>query len=143
MIVVSTLLTAHLSRFGLVLWIVGYDFYAYRKLNAAATVYHNFIDFSLNPKTSLNEWSKHYEFDIVVPKQNFFSLWCKNIHKKTTDQAWPTLLLLRSTFTQEKLLQVTCITTKIKLQMIPRLLYKIGANFNLYYGNLSKKVGED
>ena len=37
----------------------------------------------------------------------------------------------------------TCIFTKIKLQMIASLLYKIGAYFGQYFGYLSPKVSKD
>ena len=43
------------------------------------------------------------------------------------EQACPTFLLVRATFTGEKLLRATWIFTKIKLQVIARLLYKFGA----------------
>ena len=45
-------------------------------------------------------------------------------------------------FYGEKLLRATCIFTKIKLQIIASLLYKIGAHFSQYYGNLCPKVDE-
>ena len=59
------------------------------------------------------------------------------------DQGCPTFLLVRATFTGEKLLRATCIFTKIKLQIIASLLYKIGAHFGQYFGYLSPKVGEN
>ena len=65
----------------------------------------------------------------------------------------------------EKLLRAMCISTKIKLQIIASLLYKISAHFGIaikiklqiiasllykinahfgqYFGNLSQKVGKD
>ena len=43
----------------------------------------------------------------------------------------------------EKLLQATCIFTKIKLQIIASLLYEIGAHFGQYFGYLSQKLDED
>ena len=49
---------------------------------------------------------------------------------------------MRALFTGEKFLRVTCIFTKIKLQIIASLLYKIGAHFGQYFRNLSPKVGE-
>ena len=55
----------------------------------------------------------------------------------------PTFLLVRATFTEEKLLRATCIFTKIKLQIIASLLYKIGAHFGQYFWYLSQKLGED
>ena len=55
----------------------------------------------------------------------------------------PTFLLVRSTFTGEKLLRATCIFTKIKLQIIASLLCKIGAHFGQHFGYLSQKLGED
>ena len=58
-------------------------------------------------------------------------------------QGCPTFLLVRATFTGEKLLRATCIFTKIKLQIIASLLYKIGAHFGQYFGYLSQKLGED
>ena len=58
-------------------------------------------------------------------------------------QGCPTFLLIRATFTGEKLLQATCIFTKIKLRIIASLLYKIGAHFGQYFGYLSPKVNED
>ena len=58
-------------------------------------------------------------------------------------QGCPTFLLERATFTGEKLLRATCIFTKIKLQILASLLYKIGAHFGQYFGYLSPKVGED
>ena len=59
------------------------------------------------------------------------------------NQGCPTFLLVRATFTVEKLLRATCIFTKIKLQIIASLLYKIGAHFGQYFGYLSPKVSED
>ena len=58
-------------------------------------------------------------------------------------QGCPTFLLVRATFMGVKLLRATCIFTKIKLQIIASLLYKIGAHFCEYFGYLSPKVGED
>ena len=58
-------------------------------------------------------------------------------------QGCPIFLLVRATFTGEKLLRATCIFTKIKLQIIASLLYEIGAHFGQYFGYLSQKVGED
>ena len=58
-------------------------------------------------------------------------------------QGCPTFLLVRATFTGEKLLRATCIFTKIKLQIIASLLYKIGAHFGQYFGYLSQNLGED
>ena len=58
-------------------------------------------------------------------------------------QGCPTFLLVRATFTGKKLLRATCIFTKIKLQIIASLLYKIGAHFGQYLGYLSQKLGED
>ena len=43
----------------------------------------------------------------------------------------------------EKLLRATCIFTKIKLQIIASLLYKIVAHFGQYFEYLSQKLGED
>ena len=51
--------------------------------------------------------------------------------------------LLRATFTEKKLLQATCIFTEIKLQKIESFLCKTGAHFSQYSGNLSPKVGEE
>ena len=51
--------------------------------------------------------------------------------------------VVRAIFTGEKLLRATCIFAKSKLQTIASLLYKIGAHFSQYYGNLSLKKGED
>ena len=51
-------------------------------------------------------------------------------------QGCPTFLLVLATFTGEKLLRATCIFTKIKLQIIASLLYKIGAHFGQYFGYL-------
>ena len=51
--------------------------------------------------------------------------------------------VVRAIFTGEKLLRATCIFAKSKLQTIASLLYKIGAHFSQYYGNLSQKKGED
>ena len=58
-------------------------------------------------------------------------------------QGCPTFLLVRPTFAGEKLLRATYIFTKIKLQIIASLLYKIGAHFGQYFGYLSQKLGED
>ena len=58
-------------------------------------------------------------------------------------QVCPTFLPIRATFTGEKLLRATCIFTKIKLQIIASLLYKIGAHFGHYFGYLSPIVSED
>ena len=58
-------------------------------------------------------------------------------------QGCPTFLLVRATFTEEKLLRATCIFTKIKLQIIASLSYKIGAHFGQYFGYLSQKLGKD
>ena len=58
-------------------------------------------------------------------------------------QGCPTFLLVRSTFTGEKLLRATCIFTKIKLQKIASLFYKVSAHFGQYFGYLSQKLGED
>ena len=58
-------------------------------------------------------------------------------------QGCPTFLLVRATFTGEKLLRATCIFTKIKLQIIASLLYKISAHFSQYFGYQSQKLGED
>ena len=58
-------------------------------------------------------------------------------------QNCPTFLLVRPTFAGEKLLEATCIFTKIELQIIASLLYKIGAHFSQYFGYLSQKLGED
>ena len=58
-------------------------------------------------------------------------------------QGCPSFLLVGATFTGEKLLRATCIFAKSKLQIIASLLYKIGAHFGQYYGNLSQKQGED
>ena len=58
-------------------------------------------------------------------------------------QGCPTFLLVRAIFTGEKLLRATCIFTKIKLQIIASLWYKIGAHFGQYFGYLSQKLGED
>ena len=54
------------------------------------------------------------------------------------DQGFPTFLLVQSTFTGENLLRATGIFTKIKLQIIASLLYKIGTHFGQYFGYLSK-----
>ena len=43
---------------------------------------------------------------------------------------------------REKLLRATCIFTKIKLQIIASLLYKISAHFRQYFGYLSP-ISED
>ena len=51
--------------------------------------------------------------------------------------------LLRNIFTEEKLFRATCSFTKIKLQIIASLSYKIGAHFGQYFRDLSPKVGED
>ena len=59
------------------------------------------------------------------------------------NQSCPTFLLVRATFTGEKLSHATCIFAKSKLQIIARLLHKVGAHFGQYYGNLSQKEGED
>ena len=72
----------------------------------------------------------------------------KNYYNRTNtlnivQQGCPTFLLVRVTFTGEKLLRATCIFTKIKLQIIASLLYKIGAHFGQNFGNLSQKVVED
>ena len=40
-------------------------------------------------------------------------------------------------------MRATCIFTKIKLQIIASLLYKIGAHFGQYFGYPSPKVSED
>ena len=58
-------------------------------------------------------------------------------------QACPTFLLVRATFTGEKLLPATCVFTKIKFQLIASFMYKIGVHFGQYLRNLSPKVGED
>ena len=58
-------------------------------------------------------------------------------------QGCPTFLLVRATFMGKTLLRATCIFAKSKLQIIASLLYKIGAHFGQYYGNLSQKEGED
>ena len=58
-------------------------------------------------------------------------------------QGCPTFLLVGATFTGEKLLHAKCIFTKIKLQIIASLLYKIDAHFGQYFGYLSPIVGED
>ena len=58
-------------------------------------------------------------------------------------QGCPTFLLVRATFTGEKLLRAACIFTKIKLQIIASLLYKIGAHFGQYFGYQFQKLGED
>ena len=42
-----------------------------------------------------------------------------------------------------KVIAATCIFTKIKLQIIASLLYKIGAHFGQYFGYLSQKLGGD
>ena len=47
---------------------------------------------------------------------------------------YPTFLLVRATFTGEKLLRDSCIFTNIKLQIIASLLYKISAHIDQYYG---------
>ena len=63
------------------------------------------------------------------------------------NQACPTFLLVRAHLREnsycepplrkKKLLWATSIFTKIKLQIIPSLLYKIGAEFDQYFRNLS------
>ena len=58
-------------------------------------------------------------------------------------QGCPTFLLVWATFAGEKLLGATCIFTKIKLQIIASLWYKIGAHFGQYFGYLFQKLGED
>ena len=58
-------------------------------------------------------------------------------------QGCPTFLLVRATFPGEKLLRATCVFAKSKLQIIASLLYKIGALFGQYCGNLSQKEDED
>ena len=69
--------------------------------------------------------------------------WQTKRSKPKALQGCPTFLLVRATFTREKLLQATCIFAKIKLQTIASLLYKIGAHFGFYVGYLSLKVSED
>ena len=59
------------------------------------------------------------------------------------NQSCPTFLLVRATFTGEKLSRATCIFAKSKLQIIASLLHKVGAHFGQYCGNLSQKEGED
>ena len=58
-------------------------------------------------------------------------------------QACSTFLLVRATFTGEKLLRAICVFTKIKFQLIASFMYKIGVHFGQYFRNLSPKVGED
>ena len=57
---------------------------------------------------------------------------------KSIDKGCPTFLLVRATFTEEKLLRATCIFAKIKVQIFASLLYEIGAHFGQYFGYLSK-----
>ena len=58
-------------------------------------------------------------------------------------QACPTFLLKRVTFTGKKLLRATCIFTTVKFQLIASFMYEIGAQFGQYFRNLSPKAGED
>ena len=59
------------------------------------------------------------------------------------EQGCPTFLLVRATFTGEKVLWAMHNFTKIKLQIIASLLYKIGARFGQYFEYLPPKVNED
>ena len=68
-----------------------------------------------------------------------YTFYCARI---TLIQGSPTFLLVRATFTGEKLLRAKSIFAKSKLQIIASLLYKIGALFGQYFGYLSPKVRE-
>ena len=104
-------------------------------------------------------WVRFKGYYSEKKSQNAWYSWLMAIRHVVLDrfdtlrQACPTVLLvratftgeklLRATFTEKKLLQATCMFTEIKLQKIESFLCKTGAHFSQYSGNLSPKVGEE
>ena len=73
------------------------------------------------------------------------TLCCRKLYfvKIRLNEDCSAFLLVRATFTEEKLLWATCIFINTKLQIIASLLYKICAHFGQYIETMSPKVGED